>query len=156
MVSIPCALQSNHKKDTNCPSSKYHNSSRNIKCPKTQIAILLYTADDAIMHATHSNSPIGLNPSSQTHPMRTGFVGDVNVVLLWDRVVVPRASKADDRSSVMLNQFSSPSRGDSLNSKEVVGDVLDSPKMSSPLSNDVSVDTNGRNVTGNRCCSSKV
>ena len=56
----------------------------------------------------------------------------------------------------MLNQLSSASTGDSLNSKELLGDSLDSPKTSSPLRNEASVVTKGRNVTGSRCCSSKV
>jgi len=123
------------------------------------VVILLTTSysivDNATVRHAHSNSPIGLNPSSQIHPIRMGFVGDRNVALLCDRVATSSVSKADDRSSVMLNQLSSPSTGDSWNSKELFGEHLDSPNTSNPLRKEVSVVTKGRNVTGRRCCSSK-
>ena len=100
---------------------------------------------------------MGLNPSSQIHPIRIDFVGDCNVALLCDLVLVSSVSNADNRSSDILNQFSSHSTGDSLNSNELFGEAFDSlPKTSNPLRNDVLVVTKGRNVTGNRCCSSKV
>jgi hypothetical protein len=58
----------------------------------------------------------------------------------------------------ILNQLSSGSTGDSLNSKELLGDDFGSPNTSSPLMKGASVpvDTNGRKVTGSRCCSSNV
>ena len=112
--------------------------------------------DNVTMRHTYSDSPIGLNPSSQIHPIRIDFVADCKVGLLCDRVVAFRVSKADDRSSVMLNQLSSPSTGDPLNSKELLAELLDSPNTSRPLRNEVSVVTNGRKVTGRRCCSSRV
>lgn len=108
-------------------------------------------------HQVHSNSPMGLNPSSQIHPILTNFVGDGNVALLCDSVLLSRVSNAEDCSSDILNQLSSHSTGDSLNSNELFGEAFDSsPKTSSPFRNDVSVVTKGRNVTGNRCCSSNV
>jgi hypothetical protein len=56
----------------------------------------------------------------------------------------------------ILNQFSSVSTGDSLNSNELLGEDFDSPNTSSALMKGVSVETKGRYVTGSRCCSSNV
>lgn len=107
---------------------------------------------------TYSNPPIGLNPSSQIHPIAIDFVGDCNVLLLCDLVLLSKVPNEEDWSSDMLYQFSSPSTGDWLNSNELFRDLLfDSPSISSnPLRKELSVFTNGKNVTGNRCCSSKV
>ena len=105
---------------------------------------------------SYSNSPIGLNPSSQIHPILIDFVGDCNVALLCDLDLLSSVSNADDRSSDILNQFSSHSTGDSLNSNELFGELFESPNTLSPFRNDVSDVMNGRNVTGNRCCSSNV
>ena len=105
---------------------------------------------------SRSYSMMGLNPSSQIQPMRTCFVGDGNVVLLCDLVLLARVSNADDRSSDILNQFSSTSTGDSPNSNELFGEFFDSPNTSRLFEKGISVDTNGKNVTGNRCCSSNV
>ena len=104
----------------------------------------------------HSNSPMGLNPSSQIHPILTDFVDDCIVALLCDLFLLSTTSNAEARSSDILNQFSSTSTGDSWNSKELFGEPADSPNTSSPLKNDVSVVRNGRNVTGSRCWSSNV
>jgi len=97
-----------------------------------------------------------LNPSSQIHPILIGFGGDRNVTLLSGLVLPSIASYPDDGSSDMLNQLSSASTGDSLNSNELFGDSLDSLNTSNPFRKGVSVVTNGRNVIGSRCCSSNV
>jgi len=129
-------------------------------CPKHKVLKKFHPMHlhDDINPSLHSRSYsiIGLNPSSQIQPMRTCFVGDIIVVLLCDRVLVTSVSNADDRSSDILNQLSSTSTGDSPNSNELFGEFFDSPNTSRLFEKGISVDTNGKNVTGNRCCSSNV
>ena len=107
---------------------------------------------------SYSNPPIGLNPSSQIHPIAIDFVGDCNVLLLCDLVPLSKVPKEEDWSSDILYQFSSVSTGEWLNSNELFRDLLfDSPSISSnPFRKELSVFTKGKNVTGNRCCSSNV